>query len=74
MVHASAAAAPSAVISPSPATSVAISAASDASIAAYLRAGERMRVLSGWVAIALLAFMLVFIIAMVVGLIPVRLS
>jgi hypothetical protein len=52
---------------------VAISSASDASIAAYLAAGERMRVLAGWLAIAGVAFMLLFVLALIVGVIPVRL-
>lgn len=51
--------------------SVSMSAATDASIAAYLAAGERMRVIAGYVAIACLALMVLFVLAMAVGLIPV---
>jgi hypothetical protein len=55
----------------SPGMSASASAATSASIARYLAAGERMRVIAGWGALACLAGMLVFILAMVVGIIPV---
>jgi hypothetical protein len=61
----------SVVIQPSPATSVAVSAATDASIAAYLAAGEGMRILAGWVFVACLGLMLVVAIAWALGVLPV---
>jgi hypothetical protein len=47
------------------------SAATNASIARYLAAGEQMRVIAGWAALACLALMAVFVVAMAVGILPV---
>ena len=56
---------------PASGMSASATAATNASIARYLAAGERMRVVATWAAIACVAFMVAFVLAMAVGIIPV---
>lgn len=71
MVQASAAVPAPVVIQQTLAPSVAMGAATDASIAAYIAAGERMRILAGWVALAGVGVMLIVAIAWALGVLPV---
>jgi len=59
------------VIQPSPATLVAVSTATEASIAAYFAAGEHMRILAGWVAVACLGMLIFVATAWALGVLPV---
>lgn len=70
MAHASVASPTSVAVNAPPAASDELTATIDASIAAYLDSGERMRVALGWLGIACLALMAVVAVAWVVGLLP----
>jgi len=71
VVHAPVAApGPVVIVDSRPAASVVVSSAIDASIAAYLAAGERMRIVARFVGFASVAVLVVTAVAWALGLLP----
>ena len=70
MIQTTVAAPGSVSVTPSPAAPQPLSAAAAASIAAYVAAGERMRIIAQWLGLACVGLLVIIAVAWAMGLLP----